>query len=93
MAIRAARVDAQRQLLERIKGLRLNSNTLVRDFITEYDEIRTRAEGLVIGASEVSTYLHHDELIAEVTMEVPVQKVIEKIKELHNAYYDDGDVS
>ena len=87
MAERAAELDAMRRLLERIKGLRLNSTTLVRDFITEYDEISTQARGIVIGASKVTTYLHHDELIAEVTMEVPVEKVITKIKELHTQHY------
>lgn len=92
-AIRAAEVDAMRRLLERIKGLRLNSNTLVRDFVTEYDEITTQAGGIVIGAQRVSTYLHQDELIAEVTMEVPVEKVFTKIKELHTAYYKGNRVS
>lgn len=87
MAIRAAQLDAQRQLLERINGLRLNSNTLVRDFMTEYDEISTRASGIVVGASEVSRYLHHDEPIVEVTMEVPVQKVITTIEQMHREYY------
>ncbi|UCE61083.1 MAG: hypothetical protein JSU63_04900 [Phycisphaerales bacterium] len=87
MAERAAKVDGMRRLLEQIKGLRLDSNTLVRDFVTEYDEISTRANGIVIGATEVSKYLHHDELIAEVTMEVPVEKVITKLKELHTQHY------
>jgi len=87
MAIRAAEVDAMRKLLERIKGLRLNSTTLVRDFITESDEIRTHADGIVVGASQLSTYLHQDELIAEVTMEVPVEKVFTKIKEFHSTNY------
>ena len=87
MAKRAAELDAMRRLLEQIKGLRLNSETLVRDFITESDEIRTRAEGLVIGASVFSEYYHDDELIAEVTMEVPIEKIITRIKELHSEYY------
>ncbi len=87
VAQRAARVDAMRRLLEEIKGLRLNSNTLVRDFVTEYDEISTRARGMVMGAMEVSTYLHNDELIAEVTMEVPVEKVFTKLEELHTEHY------
>jgi hypothetical protein len=93
MAERAARVDAMRKLLEQIKGLRLTSDTLVRDFITESDEISTRAEGIVVGASEVSKYLHHDELIAEVTMEVPVEKVVTRIKELHSEYYHGNKVT
>jgi hypothetical protein len=87
MAQRAARLDAMRKLLEQIKGLRLTSDTLVRDFVTESDEIRTQAEGIVVGAIEAGTYLHDDELIAEVTMEVPVEKVITTIKELHSKHY------
>ncbi len=87
MAERAAEMDAMRQLLERIKGLRLNSNTLVRDFVTEYDEISTQAKGLVVGAGKVSKFLHNDELIVEVTMEIPVEKVITRVKELHSQHY------
>jgi len=84
MALRAARMDAMRKLLERIKGLRINSDTQVRDFVAESDTIRTIAEGTLIGATEVRHYLHADEPIAEVTMEVPVESVIECIKELHS---------
>ena len=87
MAQQAARRDAQRKLLERIKGLRLTSDTLVRDFVTEYDEISTQASGLVVGAAEVHKYLHDDELIVEITMEVPVEKVITTLKQLHTEHY------
>ena len=83
MAIRAAELDAKRKLLERIKGLRITSDTLVRDFVVESDTITARAMGKVIGASVVRTYLHDDEPIAEVTVEVPVEWVISVIKELH----------
>jgi len=93
MAERAAEVDALRRLLEQIKGLRLTSETLVRDFITESDEIRTQAQGIVIGATKAGTYLHDDELIAEVTMEVPVERVITKIKELHSQHYHGNKVT
>lgn len=87
MAVRGARVDAMRRLLEQIKGLRLNSSTLVRDFVTEYDEISTEARGMINGAQEAHTYYHNDDLIVEVTMEVPVERVITKIKELHTQHY------
>lgn len=93
MAERAAEVDAMRRLLEHIKGLRLNSTTLVRDFITESDEISTQASGLVIGALSVGKYLHNDELIAEVTMEVPVDKVVSRIQELHTQHYHGNSVT
>ncbi len=87
MAAQAARRDAQRKLLERIMGVRITSETLVRDFVTENDSIRTEASGLVVGAYEVDTYYHDDELIVEVTMAVPTDQVIRTIKELHTRHY------
>ncbi len=93
MAERAAEVDGMRKLLEQIQGLRLTSDTLVRDFITESDEIRTQAQGIVVGAYRVGKYLHNDELIVEITMEVPVEKIVTKIKELHSEHYHGNKVT
>lgn len=83
MAQRAARLDAMRQLIERIRGLRVNSNTIVRDFVAEHDDINAQAQGMLIGANEVRTYYHHDEPIVEVTMEVPLETVLTQVKEMH----------
>ena len=83
LAIRAARVDAMRRLLERIRGLRIDSSTLVRDFVVETDVVQTVARGTLIGATETRVYLHDDEPIAEVTMEIPLETVITTIKALH----------
>lgn len=83
MAKRAAELDAKRQLLERIKGLRITSDTLVRDFVTESDQITAQAMGTVRGANIVRTYYHDDEPIVEVTVEVPVETVITIVRELH----------
>lgn len=88
MAVRAAELDAKRRLLERIKGLRVNSETLVRDFVAESDVINTEARGLLVGSQVVgSPYYHHDELIVEVKVEVPVESVITTIKSLHKRHY------
>lgn len=87
MAERAAEVDAQRKLLERIQGLRLTSNTTVRDFVTESDEITTQASGIVRGAYTTQKYLHTDELIVEVTMAIPVERVVQSIQEMHSQHY------
>lgn len=87
MATRAARVDAMRRLVERIKGLRITSDTLVRDFVAESDVITTEAQATLQGAQEVRTFYHHNELIVEVTMEVPVQSVITTIQRLHQRHY------
>jgi hypothetical protein len=92
MAIGAARKDAQRRLAERIKGLRLTARTQVRDFMVESDVITTELSTHLVGAEEVGTYLHHDELIAEVTMRVPTEQVITAVKKLHSRHYKGDDV-
>jgi len=84
MAVRAARVVAMRNLAERIGGLRINSNTLVRDFVAESDEIRAVCEQTLVGFKITREYLHSDEPIAEVTIEVPMESVVSVIKELHS---------
>ena len=47
MALRAAQVDAYRNLLEIVQGVRIDSNTVVKDFMTESDVIRASVEGPV----------------------------------------------
>jgi len=83
MALRAATLDAQRKLVERILGLRITSDTLVKDFVTESDQIQAVTRGTLVGFTETRRYFHHDEPIAEVTIEVPLKSVITTIKELH----------
>jgi len=53
MAVRAAKADAYRQLLEAINGVQVSSETVVKDFVTESDVIRTQVQGLVKGAQQI----------------------------------------
>lgn len=82
MARQAAEMDAKRKLVERILGLRVDSQTVVRDFVTESDTINTVAQGTLIGHTVVRVFYHHDEPICEVTVEVPVESVINTVREL-----------
>jgi len=50
MADRAAVVVAYRNLLEVVKGVRVDSETVVEKFMTTSDSIRTRVDGIVKGA-------------------------------------------
>ncbi len=50
MAERAAQVVALRNLLEAIKGVRVNSTTLVENFMVTSDAINTQVSGMVKGA-------------------------------------------
>jgi hypothetical protein len=50
MCLRAAQVDGYRNLLEATKGVQIDSQTTVRDFITESDVISAAVSGFVKGA-------------------------------------------
>lgn len=53
MAQRAAIVDAQRNLLEIVKGVDITSETSVKDLMLESDEISTSVQGIIRGARQV----------------------------------------
>ncbi|MCL6591979.1 MAG: hypothetical protein K6U80_18775 [Firmicutes bacterium] len=71
MAERAAKADAYRNGLEVLEGVRVSSETLVKDFETLNDEIRTSVQGYLKGARLISTEYTYDG-ICEVVMELPL---------------------
>jgi hypothetical protein len=54
LAKRAGKLDALRNLAEQVYGVRISGNTLVRDFATQSDEIRSRVFSYIQGARVVS---------------------------------------
>lgn len=68
-AERAAKADALRNILETIKGVRIDSETMVVNAMTQNDVIRTRVQGIVRGARVVSTRYLSDGAV-EVTVEI-----------------------
>ena len=68
MALRAAKIDAYRNLLEITKGVRVDSVTTVKDFTVESDVINTQVEGLVKGAVVVD-----QQYMSDGTVEVKVR--------------------
>ena len=71
LALRAAKVDAYRNLLETTKGVRIDSATVVKDFTVESDVINAQVEGLVRGAKAVSQDYLSDGTV-EVTVRMPM---------------------
>lgn len=53
MAERAARADALRNLLETVKGVRVDADTTIENFITQKDIVMIRVSGIVRGATQV----------------------------------------
>jgi len=70
-AERAAKLDAMRNMLETVKGVRIDSQTTVVNFTTQSDVINSRVDGLVKGARVVKTRYLSDGGV-EVVIEVPI---------------------
>lgn len=72
MARRAAKVDAQRNLLETLEGVRITAGTTVKDFQLESDLIANRVKGMLRGAFIVNESMQEEEgtFVAEIQMAV-----------------------
>jgi hypothetical protein len=69
MALRAATLDAYRNILEVVVGVRIDSATVVRDYTVENDVIRTKVDGMIKGAQIIKKEYLSDGTI-EITMEM-----------------------
>jgi hypothetical protein len=71
MAERAAFAVALRNLLETVKGVRIDSETLAESYIVKNDVIRSQVAGFVRGAQVVKTDVQADGSV-EVTVKAPL---------------------
>jgi len=72
MAERAAYVVALRNLLETVKGVRVDAETVVENYMVKSDVIRTRVDGIVKGARVVNTQYMPDGSV-EVLVAMPMR--------------------
>ncbi len=72
MAERAAYVVALRNLLETVKGVRVDSETMVENFMVKSDVIRTRVDGIVKGARVIKTQFLSDGSV-EILVAMPMK--------------------
>ncbi|HOX14739.1 MAG TPA: hypothetical protein PLP18_01280 [Smithellaceae bacterium] len=71
MVLRAAKVDAHRNLLEITKGVQVDSRTVIKDFTVESDIVNTQVEGLIKGAQVVDQQYMSDGTV-EVRLRMPL---------------------
>ena len=76
-AIRAAQLDALRNLVEVVKGVRVNSETTIENSMVSSDVIRTSVEGMVRGATRVGDVKYLSDSSVEVTMQVPMSGIMD----------------
>lgn len=72
MAERAAYIVALRNLLETVKGVRVDAETVVENYIVKNDVIRTKVDGIVKGARIVNTQYLSDGSV-EVLVAMPMR--------------------
>ncbi len=80
MAKRAAELDAYRRLAERALGVKVSSDTTVKNFVVTSDEIKAELTNLLKSA-EVTRIVFQPDQTAEVTMKMatgPLIKIIKK---------------
>ncbi|NOZ60946.1 MAG: hypothetical protein GXO74_04625 [Calditrichaeota bacterium] len=71
-AIRAAKLDALRNILETVKGVTINSETTVENLMVQSDVIRSRVEGVAKGYTIVDGPRYMSDGSVELTVEMPL---------------------
>ena len=88
LAVRAARMDALRQLGEAIKGVRIDSRTTVKDFVVESDEITARFEGFLQGAQQEGKPNVYDDGTVEIKMVIESNKLVQELSQMSRRFAD-----
>ncbi len=87
LAKRAAELDAYRKLAEQIKGFHIDSQTTVKDFVTENDEIHTAFRHFIKGAEAVGKPRYFEDGTCEVDMRITLERVVTEIEKIVKRYY------
>jgi len=86
LAKNAALRDGQRNLLEQIKGLRIDGNSTVRDFVTQSDQINTAMMHELRGATIVPGSETWDGELYRLEVQVTLEQVRAAIEQVQRTY-------
>lgn len=81
MATRAAEVDANRLLLERILGVNVSGDTVVYDLVLEHDDLAAEIEGKIKGVATTEAPEYLDDGRVQVVRAVTYRTVVETISQ------------
>ena len=81
LAIRAAKLDAYRNLTEQVYGLKLDATATVADMVVQNDTFRSRVEGVIYGATLVSITPSGDDTY-ETTLSLD-KDVVQELRQLY----------
>jgi len=86
MAKEAAIADAYRKLAEQVKGLQIDAQTYVRDFVAQSDEIN-KSVSAFIRFAKVGQPKYYDDGICEVEASLTLETVITELEKICNGVY------
>ena len=75
-ALRAAKLDAARNMLEMIKGINLSSSTTMRDAMVQNDTIRTQVQGRLFGLRPSGKPRYFSDGSVSILMEASLRQTI-----------------
>ncbi len=78
-AIRAAKMDALRNLVEAVKDVRITSETTISNNMVESDVVTSKVEAMVRGAQQVGDVRYLSDSSVELTMEVPLSGIMDVV--------------
>jgi hypothetical protein len=90
-ATRAAEVDGDRLLVERINGLQIDSETTIRDLVAENDEIAGAVSATLVGAVSTESPEYLDDGRVRVVRAVKIREVVDNLNRvIKGRRLDDG---
>jgi len=89
MAERGAKVDAYRNLAETVKGLQITSDTYVRDFVTESDEIEATLDAFLKGV-RIDQVRYQPDFTVEARATVTIERMVQELTRIRDGYYKKG---
>jgi len=89
MAKEGAIADAYRKLAERVKGLQIEAETYVRDFVAESDEIDKSVNAFVRFA-ELGKPRYYEDGICEVDATLKLSTIVTELEKIRNGVYKGG---
>jgi hypothetical protein len=82
-ALRVAKLDALRNALETFKGINLNSETTVNNYVVANDMIRTKVEGFIKGFEIAENGIHYmSDGSVEVEVKIPLSGILASAPEM-----------
>jgi len=87
MAYRAATADAYRRIGETISGIRISSRTVVKDFVTKSDEIKSGMNSFIKGIKLLGPPQYNPDGTVEVHVGVTLVSVVRQVRKLVKRHY------